>query len=289
MTSNHRPDLVLHASALRRQYPAPGLRGLLGERRGGIRAFDLEVGAGERVALLGANGSGKTTALRCLAGLERADGGALQVLGRSPLEVSVRREIGFVPESSPIAPERSGRAFLEELAFASGIARRERRHLCAALLDRFGLLADADRSARGYSKGMLRRVVLAQAFLRPRRVLLLDEPTSGLDALGLLIWQELLDEESARGTAIVTSSHWSSEALESCDRALVLEGGAVLRAACTAELFLDPTVHELAVRGLAASDLEALRGAIAARGGEILRDAPQRRGLRDVLREFVRR
>lgn len=279
----------MRARALRRQFPAAGWAGLRGEKRGGIRAFDLEVRAGECVILLGSNGSGKTTALRCLAGLERPDAGSVEVLGGSALEPAIRREIGYVPETSPLAPERTGRAFLEELAFLGGLARRERKQRCSELLERFGMSAYADRSARAYSKGMLRRVVLAQAFLRPRRVLLFDEPTSGLDAPGMLVWQALLDEARARGAAIVLCSHWGSEALELGERALVLENGAVRTQARTEELFADPQVRELAVRGLGDLDVEALRAEIARRGGELLSVRPRRRGLREILREIVER
>ncbi|MBL8897386.1 MAG: ABC transporter ATP-binding protein [Planctomycetes bacterium] len=282
------PAVSVRARALRRQFPAAGWRGLLGEKRGGIRAFDLELCPGECVVLLGSNGSGKTTALRCLAGLERPDAGTVEVLGGSPFEPAIRRAIGYVPETSPLAPERTGRAFLEELAYLGGMERRERKRRCGELLERFGMSEHADRSARGYSKGQLRRVVLAQAFLRPQRVLLFDEPTSGLDAPGMLLWQELLDEARRGGAAIALCSHWGSEALELGDRALVLENGAVLREAPIAELFADPEVQELVVRGMRPADLLALGEEIARRGGELLSSGPRRRPLREVLREIVR-
>lgn len=113
--------------------------------------------------------------------------GSIEVLGGSPLTAEIRRQIGYVPEVSPLPADRSGRAFLEELGYLAGMTRLERRRVSAELLERFEMTRDADRSARGYSKGMLRRVVIAQAFLLPRAVLLFDEPTSGLDALGMLI------------------------------------------------------------------------------------------------------
>lgn len=280
---------TLRVRALTRRFPAPGFAGLRGERRGGICALDLDVEAGACVALLGANGSGKTTALRCMAGLDRAQAGEIRLLGSLPTDPSARRQIGYVPEVSPLPPHRSGRAFLEELGHLAGMTRVERRRTSAELLERFEMSAHADRPARSYSKGMLRRIVIAQAFLLPRALYLFDEPTSGLDALGMLVWQELISRERSRGAAIVMSSHWSAEALEVCDRAVVLEDGVVRREAAIHELFVDPEKIELVIRGLDDAALDAVCAQIEAHGGQVLQRGSRRRELRDVLREIVQR
>jgi ABC-2 type transport system ATP-binding protein len=212
----------------------PGAFGL--GRREVLHGVDLALERGRMLGLVGPNGSGKTTLLRTIVGLERAQSGALEVLGGSPSEPRVRRRLGFLSEVSPFPPELSAAAALDLLAALQGLPRAERRRRAAAWLERAGLADAARRPLGRFSKGMLRRFGLAQALLHEPDLVLLDEPTAGLDAPGIGLFEELLDETLARGAAVVLASHLLGDVFERADALAVLIDGRVAAHGAPAEL-----------------------------------------------------
>ncbi len=192
-----------------------------------LLGVDLELARGRALGLAGPNGSGKSTLLRLLAGLERPSGGELLVLGKSPAERAVRKRIGYLPEDSPFPPELSGRATLDLLGALQGMSRASRRSEGERLLAKVGLADRARTPLARYSRGMLRRFGLAQAWLSSPELLLLDEPTAGLDAQGFEVLQDLLGEARARGSSVVLASHVVSDLSERCDDLAVLLDGRV--------------------------------------------------------------
>jgi ABC-2 type transport system ATP-binding protein len=190
-----------------------------------LRRIDLRVEAGEGYALLGANGSGKSTTLRILAGLLEASSGDAAVFGARPGSASVRRRVSFLPETEEppgfLRPAES----LELFASLWGIPRAERAIRCGEALERVGI-ADARRTrVRHLSKGQLRRLAIARALVPRADLLLLDEPGEGLDAAGLADLGDLLRGERARGAAILLAAHLRDEVDGICDRAGVLQDG----------------------------------------------------------------
>jgi ABC-2 type transport system ATP-binding protein len=189
-----------------------------------VDEVDLAVEEGELRGLLGPNGAGKTTLLRMLLGLVRPDEGSIELLGRAWGDSdtpALDGVAGFV-EDPAFYPYLSGRANLELLAELDGGDSRGR------VEDALGQVRLAERGAdrvSGYSTGMRQRLGIAAALLRAPRLLLLDEPTSGLDPEGVRFVGELLRELSAKGVAVLLSSHQIGEVEEVCDSFSVLNRG----------------------------------------------------------------
>ncbi len=188
-----------------------------------VAGVTLSLAAGERLALLGHNGAGKTTMMKMMLGLASVSGGSLRVLGHDPaaLPASVRRSIGFLPESVVFHDAMSG---WEVLQFYARLKRRSAKE-CRGLLERVGLGEAAGRRVGTYSKGMRQRLGLAQALLGMPRLLLLDEPTSGLDPELRLSFYAIIADLARQGTAVLLSSHLLTELEERTDRVAILDRG----------------------------------------------------------------
>ncbi len=192
-----------------------------------LRDVTLDVAAGECIALLGANGAGKTTFLKMAATLIRPTGGTLSVLGvnvaREPARM--RGQIGFVGHGSHVYEDLTA---LENLKVWSVLAGRPSgRDALRATLGAVELDAVADQRARTFSQGMKRRLSLARFVHAGVRLLLLDEPFSGLDQRGKKWLQQFLLAFKADGGAVVMATHDFGGSLEVADRVAILADGAV--------------------------------------------------------------
>lgn len=215
------PALALHGVSRRYR------RGFLLRAHDALREVDLELASGERLGLLGPNGSGKTTLLRIAAGIERPTAGTVRVHGLSPERPAAARRLGYLPEGSPFPRELTARGALNLLGSLQGMSRSARRERGAELLERVGLRAERDERLSRFSRGMLRRFGLAQAFLHEPDVVLLDEPTAGLDAPGFAVLDELLGEAHARGATTILCSHWLGDVQRHCDALVVMCAGRI--------------------------------------------------------------
>ncbi|RKT78252.1 ABC-2 type transport system ATP-binding protein [Terracoccus luteus] len=197
-----------------------------------VDAVDLDVRAGDVYGFLGANGSGKTTTVRCLLGLVLPTSGRVELLGRAMPRAAaeVLPRVGALVEGPAAYGHLSGRANLE-LSDASGRrsggegGRRARRRRADEALDRVGLGAVGRRPVRAYSLGMRQRLGLAAALMRRPRLLVLDEPTNGLDPQGIREIRELLLELNRTGTTVFLSSHLLAEVEQLCTRIGLLDRG----------------------------------------------------------------
>lgn len=215
-------DPVVDASALVRVY---------GRGARAVRALDgvsFRLARGEALALLGANGSGKSTTLKLVLGLLAPTTGAVAVLGGPAGRREARAATGYVPEEARRLPAITGRELVDLFAAVQGVPRAGRKARVDAALADVGLAADAARRrVTEYSRGMARRVALAAAWVARPRLLVLDEPTSGLDPVGTEQVLALLRGHRDAGGSILVSTHDRGAAEGLCDRALVLGAGRV--------------------------------------------------------------
>lgn len=195
-----------------------------------LKGVDLDIAPGEVLGLIGPNGAGKTTLMSCLLGFLHPNGGEILIDGRPNDDLDVRRRTGFVPERMNFDRRETGRAFLRYMARLAGIAPESADERVRAMLTRLGIADAAEKRLSQYSRGMLQRVGMCQALIHEPRFLFLDEPTSGLDPNGVLLVRELIEEQKARGVAVLLNSHQLAEVEKVCDRVLFLHGGVVAQA-----------------------------------------------------------
>ncbi|MCR8726119.1 ABC transporter ATP-binding protein [Frigidibacter sp. ROC022] len=207
-------------------------------RFGGFTALDgltLSVAAGEKLALLGHNGAGKSTFFRAVLGFLSPASGKVTVAGRMPGSSTARRAVSYLPESVAFHRALTGLEILTHFARLKG----EPVAAVMPLLERVGVAHAARRPVGTWSKGMRQRLGLAQALLGTPSLLLLDEPTSGLDPVSRGEFYALIDTVAARGAAVVLSSHGLEEVESRTDRVAILSRG---------HLVAEGTLPELADR-----------------------------------------
>ena len=214
-----------------------------------VRDLSFSLGPGEVLGLLGPNGSGKSTTIRMLLGLLRPDGGEIRVLGHRPTSRAAHAALGYLPEITRLHPFLTPRETLAYYGRLHGLAGADLHTRIGDLLRLVGLERAQNRRVGTFSKGMTRRVGIAQALINAPRLLILDEPTSGLDPIGTREVKDLLLELKARGLAILTTSHLLADVQDTCDRILILDRGQTLAQGPVAELkdslesFFLKTVH----------------------------------------------
>lgn len=201
-----------------------------------VRGVDLEVPSGSVFALLGPNGSGKSTIVKMVLGLLFPTSGTLEVLGASPRSVEAKRRIGYLPEESRLYPQLTPRETLEFHARLFGLPRAVARRRIGELLAMTGLEHARDRAVGGFSKGMARRVGLAQALLNDPDLVLLDEPSSGLDPQGARQIKDLILALGARGKTVVLTSHLLADVEDVCSRIAIVFNGVLLAQGALADL-----------------------------------------------------
>ena len=203
-----------------------------------LRGLDLEVPGGTVYALLGPNGSGKTTTVRLLSTLIQADDGQVEVLGhdvhRAPQDV--RRGIGVTGQFSAVDDLLTGRENLRLIADLNHLPRAVARERVATLLRRFELEDAADRRVGTYSGGMKRRLDLAMTLVGTPALLFLDEPTTGLDPRSRLHLWAIVRELLAEGVTIFLTTQYLDEADRLADRIGVLDGGVLVAEGTPSEL-----------------------------------------------------
>jgi ABC-2 type transport system ATP-binding protein len=192
-----------------------------------VRGLHLEVRQGEIFGLLGPNGAGKSTTIKMILGLLHPTSGRLSVLGRSPRDVAAKRRIGFMPEESYLHKYLTAEEILGFYAGLYGLAGRLRADRVEAMLRQVGLQSARRRRVGEFSKGMARRVGLAQALLNDPDLILLDEPTSGLDPLACREVKDLLLGLARRGKTLLVCSHHLADMQDICDRVAILMNGEV--------------------------------------------------------------
>jgi ABC-2 type transport system ATP-binding protein len=276
---------VVDAKGLTREFRAPFRR----EAVHAVRGLDLSVDRGRVFGLLGPNGSGKTTTILMILGLLKPTTGEVTVLGHRAGHRSVRRRTGFLPEETRLYEFLSG---LETLLFVGrlfGIPRAERRRRADELLERTGMWDARERRLGTYSKGMARRIGLAQALMAHPELLVLDEPTSGLDPVGNREVRDLLREEAAAGTTVLLTSHILSDVAEVCDEIAIVHRGRKILSGKVSDLLSD--AHRLAweTEAVDADRRAKLEAWLKDEGIRLFGVAPPRTTLEDLFLDVLAR
>ena len=229
-------------------------------RKVAVADLELQVGQGEVFGFLGPNGAGKTTSIKMLLGLAKPTSGEARLLGQPIGDPQSRSRVGFLPEHFRFHDWLNGREFLDLHARLYGVREADRQQRIPALLKRVGLEEHTAKKLRGYSKGMLQRIGLAQALLNHPAVVFLDEPTSGLDPIGRILVRDIIRDLREEGTTVFLNSHLLSEVEITCDRVVFIKHGTVIRTVVLQELEQGATQVAIRVGTLRADRAELERG-----------------------------
>jgi len=210
--------------------------GRIGDRVAAVDHIDLQVSQGEIFGFIGPNGAGKTTTIKMLLGLLFPTSGSAEILGLPAGDIETKRRISYLPESPYFYEHMTAAEVIDFYCRLFRMGSAQRKEKTAELLERVGLAADADRSLRQYSKGMLQRVGIAQALINDPDLLFFDEPTSGLDPIAHKDIQDLIISLRGQGKTVFLSSHQLSDVESVCDRVAIINRGKLVRVGTLAEL-----------------------------------------------------
>ncbi len=203
-----------------------------------MNGVDLDVLSGRVLGLLGPNGAGKTTVVRILTTLLRPDAGEASVAGHDVLTEpdAVRAAIGVSGQYAAVDENLTGFENLYMIGRLYGLSKRHAKQRSRELLKRFQLAEAADRTARGYSGGMRRRLDLAGALVAEPKVVVLDEPTTGLDPRGRLEMWQVIEQLVATGATVLLTTQYLEEADRLADSIVVIDKGVVIARGTAEEL-----------------------------------------------------
>ncbi len=253
-----------------------------------VDGIDFEIRRDEIFGLLGPNGSGKSTTIKMILGLLHKTRGQLLVFGKDPSDVDVKKRIGYLPEESYMYRFLTPEETLDFYAKLFGLERSVRARRIGELLEMVGLTHVANRAVGEFSKGMARRLGIAQALINDPDLLILDEPTSGLDPLGSRQVKDLLLDLGRRGKTILLSSHNLDDVQDVCDRMVILYGGRIRRQGTVDELLEDTGRTVITTPRLAPETVARLEQVLASsQHVGIERVAAPRQRLEDLFLEIV--
>jgi ABC-2 type transport system ATP-binding protein len=190
-----------------------------------VKNLSFSVEKGEILGLLGPNGSGKSTTLKLILGLLYPTRGRISVFGKPPGNNTAKQFIGYLPEEDYLYSYLNGRETLDFYGKIFNLPSKIRRERIDFLIDLLGIKAYQRRSVGEYSKGMARRIGLAQALINDPDLLILDEPTNGMDPLGIKEMKDLFLELKSKGKTMLVSTHLLSDIENICDRVGILYQG----------------------------------------------------------------
>jgi len=217
---------------------------------------DFTVRRGEVFGLLGPNGSGKSTTVKLLLGLLYPTKGHIEVFGHSPRHVATKSRIGYLPEESYLYRYLDSRETLDFFGNLFRLPRSDRENRAEQLLDMVGLSQTRTRAVGEFSKGMQRRIGLAQALINDPDLVILDEPTSGLDPIGCREVKDLIVALARRGKTVILSSHLLADVEDVCDRVVIYYGGKVQAMGTLKDLLATPDAIQITTPALPRATME---------------------------------
>jgi ABC-2 type transport system ATP-binding protein len=232
--------------------------------------LNLNIERGEIFGLLGPNGSGKTTTVKLLLGLLFPTSGKSWLLGYSSADLKVKSKIGFLPEESYLYKFLNAEEILDFYGKLFDIPKTERKSRTDKLIHDVGLNPYRKRPLSQYSKGMLRRIGLAQAIINDPDLVILDEPTSGLDPIAGREIKDLILDFKRQGKTIVLCSHLLADVQNICDRIAILNKGVLQVMGNVRELLSQKDIIEFVVKNLSGNDILEVETFIKSRSGDVL-------------------
>ena len=215
-----------------------------------LRALDLKVFRGEVFGLLGPNGSGKTTTMKLLLGLLFPTEGEALVFGQPATEVTKNERLGYLPEESYLYRFLNAEETLDFYGRLFNMPAALRRQRVQGLIRKVGIEHARRRPLKEYSKGMARRIGLAQALVNDPELILLDEPTTGLDPIGTREMKDMIVDLKAQGKTVVMCSHLLADVQDVCDRIAILYNGELKELGEVRNLLTVQDTYQLRVRNL---------------------------------------
>lgn len=253
-----------------------------------LKALDLEIRRGEVFGLLGPNGSGKTTTIKLLLGLLFPTSGEALVLGRPATDVEKNERVGYLPEESYLYRFLNAEETLDFYGRLFKMPRLVRRQRVADLIEMVGLGWAKRRQLKEYSKGMTRRIGLAQALINDPELLLLDEPTSGLDPIGTREMKDLILKLRNEGKTILLCSHLLADVQDVCDRIAILHQGELKELGRVESLLKIRDVTDIQATGLSEAAKQEIREVIARHHGQVLALDNPTTSLEDLFLKIIR-
>ncbi len=279
-----RGDVIVETRNLSKTY-----RDFWGRRKKvALKPLDLEIRRGEIFGLLGPNGSGKTTTLKLLLGLIFPTSGEALVFGSEATDVRKNERIGYLPEESYLYKFLDAEETLDFYGRLFDMPPDERRRRALMLIEMVGLARDRKRQLREYSKGMTRRIGVAQALINDPELVMLDEPTSGLDPIGTREMKDLIVDLKARGKTVIMCSHLLADVEDVCDRIAVLHQGELKELGRVEDLLRVGDVTQIRARGLPPAAEAEIREVLARHGGTGVEIGNPKTTLEDLFLEVVR-
>ncbi len=259
----------------------------LRDRARAVDDISFEIRSGEVFGLLGPNGSGKSTTIKLLLGLLKKSRGRLAVFGRPPSDVGVKKRIGYLPEESYLYPYLNARETLDYYAKIFQLDSKARKRRIDELLDMVGLTGVQTRQVREYSKGMQRRIGIAQALINDPEFLILDEPTTGLDPIGTRQIKDLIIELGQRGKTILLSSHLLSDVEDCVDRMVILYGGRIRAEGTCDSLLTAQSKSVIETDALDEGTLAELREVLSMHDRKVINVSKPRQRLEELFLDIV--
>ncbi len=253
-----------------------------------LKALDLQVREGEIFGLLGPNGSGKSTTIKILLGLLFPTSGEALVFGREATDVAKNRRIGYLPEESYLYRFLNANETLDFYGRLFNMPAKERRERSRQLIEMVGLASAARRPLKEYSKGMARRIGLAQALINDPDLILLDEPTSGLDPIGTRQMKDLILKLKEDGKTVVLCSHLLADVQDVCDRIAILYQGELKELGRVESLLKQQDITQIQSTKLSEGALEELCQMIREKGAEVLATDSPKTTLEDLFLTIVK-
>jgi ABC-2 type transport system ATP-binding protein len=190
-----------------------------------VQDVSFTVKAGEVLGIVGPNGAGKSTTIKMILGLLEPDKGTVKLFGSTADDLSVRKRIGYMPETPAFYSKLTGRELMTYVGELFQLPKATIKERTEELLNLVGLKDAANRQVGGYSKGMTQRICLAQALMNEPELIFLDEPMDGLDPIGRIRMREILLAVKKRGAAIVFNSHVLSDVELMSDKVAIMDQG----------------------------------------------------------------
>ena len=260
------PEVVIRTRNLQKVY-----RDFWGRQKvRALKSLDLEVHRGELFGLLGPNGSGKTTTIKLILGLLFPTEGEVTVFGRPATDVRKNERIGYLPEESYLYRFLNAEETLDFYGRLFNIPARERKQRVDELIKMVRIEGARRRQLKEYSKGMARRIGLAQALINDPELIILDEPTTGLDPIGVREMKDMILRLREQGKTILMCSHRLDDVQDVCDRIAILHQGELKELGRVDSLLKVADVTEIRATGLSDEAKQAIRKVIAEHHGDLL-------------------